>query len=274
MSVNGKSFTTDTFVISRNIDMHVGFNCEDSVLIEWNKVEGADHYQVYSLGTKFLEPYIRVSDTFLVFAKNNINSKFFTIAPTRGADEGMKAFTLNYETQGVGCYIRNFLAQLNNDKAFLILELGNVYHLKQIEIQKDAAGSFSTLQAISNPTQLNFQFDNLNLHQGVNRFRAKLTLVDGKVVYSPVEIIFYTGNKDFLVYPNPTSASVGFNVLRRDVEEETLVLSDLYGRRIMRITLQDIINPVATSSLQRGVYFIAIFDKNGNRTFNQKVVIQ
>src|SRR4030095_6082271 len=56
MTVNGKVFTSDTFVISKNIQLKVGFVCEDSVLLHWNKIDRANRYQLYGLTANFLQP--------------------------------------------------------------------------------------------------------------------------------------------------------------------------------------------------------------------------
>ena len=274
MQANGKTYVSDTFEISRNIQLRVGFNCKDSVLLQWNKIDRADQYHLYALGSKFLESLSFIKDTFFVFAKKDISAKHFAVAPVRSNAEGMRGYTINYETQGVGCYIKSFLAQLANGNGSLSLELGTLYLLKQIEIQKDNSSGFNTIQTISNPTSLNLQFDGVLLHQGLNTFRIKLTLTNGTTIFSNEETLYFTGTNDYIIYPNPAPASTGFTLLRKDPQEEMLMMYDLYGRRIFRTTLSDIITLVNTSSLQKGVYLIIVLDKNGNRKHNQKLVVQ
>jgi hypothetical protein len=226
------------------------------------------------LGSKFLESLALVNDTSFVFAKNDISAKHFAVAPMRSNAEGMRGYTINYETQGVGCYIKTFVAQLLNGNGSLSLELGTLYLVKQIEIQKDNSSGFNTIHAISGPTSLNFQFDGLSLHQGLNTFRIKLTLTNGTTIFSNEETLHSTGTNDYIIYPNPAPVSSGFTLLRKEPQEETLVVYDLYGRRILRSPLFDIINPIKTTSLQKGIYLIIVFDKNGNRKYNQKLVVQ
>ena len=274
MQATGKTYVSDTFIISKNIQLRVGFNCKDSVLLQWNKVEKADQYHLYVLGSKFLESLALVNDTSFVFAKNDISAKHFAVAPMRSNAEGMRGYTINYETQGVGCYIKTFVAQLLNGNGSLSLELGTLYLVKQIEIQKDNSSGFNTIHAISGPTSLNFQFDGLSLHQGINTFRIKLTLTNGTTIFSNEETLHSTGTNDYIIYPNPAPVSSGFTLLRKEPQEETLVVYDLYGRRILRSPLFDIINPIKTTSLQKGIYLIIVFDKNGNRKYNQKLVVQ
>ncbi len=274
MSINGSKFQTDKFVISRNIQMQVGFNCQDSVLLTWNSINKADHYRVYALTSNFLQPVVIITDTFLLFPKNSLNSKHLTVAPISKSGEGAKAYTINYETQGVACYIKNFLAQLTGDNASLLLDLGTLFQVNQIEAQRADLNNFISFQTINNPTALSFHFDNLALHQGVNKFRVKLTLANGKIVYSGTEIVYFTGNADFVIYPNPAPVANGFSILRKDLEDATLIIYDQYGRKILEFELQDLINPVKTSPLQRGVYFIGIHYKNGTKKHIQRIVLQ
>ena len=274
MTINGNSYLSDTFVVSRQIQMNVGFNCPDSVLLVWNKIEKADQYRVYALTSNFLQPIALRSDTFFIFSKSNVNTKHFTVAPMQGIAEGRRAFTINYETQGVACYLREFLAILDNNKARLSLVLASTYNLNRIEIEKDNGASFSVFQTISNPNQLAYNIENSNLHPGVNKFRARLILNNGTVIFSNEEIVYYLANQDFIFYPNPTPVAKGFNVLRSNLDDATLILYDVYGKKVKQLLLLDLVNPVQTSSLQRGIYIAVVFDKNGKRTRTQKIVLQ
>jgi hypothetical protein len=272
MTAGGRAFVSDTIVFSKRIQLTVGFNCPDSVLLIWSAVKNADSYKVYALTSTFLQPIVSTTDTSLIFLKNAINSKHFTVAPMLRHVEGIKAITTNFETQGVGCYLKNFLATLVSNMGSVSLELGTVFKLKQIEIQKDNGSDFVTIQTINNPSQLAFQF-NYPLHSGVNRFRTKLVLENGVVIYSGTETVYYTGSIDYIVYPNPSSVAKGFTLMRKDVDEATLLLYDLYGRQILQTALLDIINPISTSRLQRGIYLVVIVDQFGQKKFTQKVIL-
>jgi len=272
MTVGGRTFVTDTIVFSKKIQLNVGFNCPDSVLLMWGEVKNADSYKIYALTSTFLQHIVTTTDTSLVFSKNAINSKHFTVAPMLRQVEGVKAITINFETQGVACYLKNFLATLVANMGAVSLELGTVFKLSQIEIQKDNGSDFVTIQTIKNPSQLTFQF-NYPLHPGVNRFRTKLVLENGMVIYSGTETVYYTGLIDYIVYPNPSQVAKGFTLLRKDVDEATLLLYDLYGRRIMQTALLDVINPISTSSLQRGIYLVVVLDQFGQKKFTQKIIL-
>jgi len=174
----------------------------------------------------------------------------------------------------VGCYLKKFLAQLVSDNALLNFELGTLFQVKQIDIEKDNGNSFVSVQTFDHPSQLNFQSQIGNLHQGINRFRIKITLQNGKIIYSEVELIFFTGTHNFIVYPNPVQVGQAFFVLRNNVDDATLVLYDSYGRKMQQVSLQDIVNPINTSFLQRGIYFILVMDNKRQHIFQQKVVVQ
>jgi hypothetical protein len=274
MTINGNPYLSDTFVISRPIQVKVGFNCADSVLLTWNKIENADQYSIQALSSNFLQPVALRTDTAFIFAKSDINSQHFTVAPLQQTSEGTKGFTIDYETQGVACYLQEFLAQLVSNKASISLILGSTYNLQQIEIQQDKGPVFASFQTIADPNQLSYLIENANLHPGVNKFRAKLTLNSGAVIYSNEEIVYFLPDHDFIFFPNPAPISKGFVVLRKNPDDATLILYDVYGKRVRQFLLQDIVNPISTASLQGGLYFAVVLDGNGKRIATQKIVLQ
>jgi hypothetical protein len=274
MTINGLHFESDSFVISKNIQLQVGFNCQDSVMVNWNDIPRANQYRLYALTSNFLQPVITQSNTAFIFAKKDIDSKYLTVAPVLQNREGIMAFTINYETQGVACYFKSFLAELALDKAAISFELGSLYQVKKIEIEKDQGNAFVSIQTFVPPLQLSYQSQIGNLHQGINRFRIKITFQNGKTIYSEEELVYFTNNQKFVVYPNPVHVGQSFNILRNNLDDATLILYDSYGRKLQQSFLQDIVNPINTAFLQSGIYFMVIIDKDQKRIFQQKVIVQ
>jgi hypothetical protein len=48
-------YLTDTFVVSSQVMPIVGLVCPDSILIYWNRIAGADGYEIMLLGNQHLE---------------------------------------------------------------------------------------------------------------------------------------------------------------------------------------------------------------------------
>jgi hypothetical protein len=174
----------------------------------------------------------------------------------------------------VACYFKSFLAELALDKAAISFELGSLYQVKKIEIEKDQGNAFVSIQTFVPPLQLSYQSQIGNLHQGINRFRIKITFQNGKTIYSEEELVYFTNNQKFVVYPNPVHVGQSFNILRNNLDDATLILYDSYGRKLQQSFLQDIVNPINTAFLQSGIYFMVIIDKDQKRLFQQKVIVQ
>ncbi|HKP32190.1 MAG TPA: S8 family serine peptidase, partial [Chitinophagaceae bacterium] len=216
MTIAGKDYLSDTFLISKPPVTHVGFNCADSVLFYWNKISGATSYKIYVLRDKFLEPVASTTDTSFIFSKASIPSKHFTVAAMKNNKEGIKAYTFNYEDQGVECYFKSFLVTLDGNRAIVNIELASTYGINSLEVKKLSAPSSVKLNL--NPGQLSYTFIDSNLHQGANKYYAVL-LKGSHSFATQIETIYYFNNLDYIVFPNPTTASQGFTILKQDLED-------------------------------------------------------
>ncbi len=87
----------------------MGFVCDDTVLLYWNKVRAANTYEVYELGEKYMEPFIQVSDTSVLLPVDKLTSKFFSVAPILiNGVVGIKSYAFDYSLQGTGCILQIF----------------------------------------------------------------------------------------------------------------------------------------------------------------------
>ena len=270
MVVGSNNYVTDTFVISKLIGTQVGFNCVDSFLFYWNKPKGVNSFRIYQRGSKFLEPVKVTTDTFYLAAKNSATQ--YTIAPIVNNREGYKAYSFDYTTQGVGCYFRAFLAQLEVDHARLTLQLGSVYRISRIMIQKLSGNTFSTIQTINNPTALQFDLTDASLQQGVNTYRVALQLQDGRIIYSTTEVVYYLATTSYLIFPNPATINSGFRIMQQQPETIRVLLHDVTGRLVKDETHQDLVVAISTFGLKGGLYFVTII-REDKKMFRGKVVI-
>jgi hypothetical protein len=273
MIINGTPYVSDTFVLSKRISTQIGFNCADSFLFFWKRPPGINSFRVYKVGSKFLEPVTVTNDTFYVNASSAVNSKQFTIAPLLKNREGIKAYTFNYSTQGTSCYFKTFLAQLLTDKAQLSFEIGTLYNVSNIIIQKLSGNSFKTISTISNPADLQYIFDDVTLQQGANIYRIALQLKDGRIIYSSTEVVYNIANADFIVFPNPSRVATGFKILQKEPNSFQLLIHDVTGRIVKNESYSDLVNNISTINLQKGLYVITIW-REGKKVFTGKVVLQ
>jgi hypothetical protein len=94
----------------------------------------------------------------------------------------------------VDCYIKNFLPELENERQVRInIELGTVYQLSTIEVEKLTAGGFISIQSISSVGNTKLTAIDSKLNRGANTYRLNSTS-NGKVIYSkpkrfPISVI-------------------------------------------------------------------------------------
>lgn len=264
--------TSDNFVISKSISINVGFNCPDSFLLYWNKLS-PNQYQLYRLGPKYLEPIQTVSDSFIVFQKAQHPELFYSVASLINNKPGLRSFTINYTTQGVGCYVKTFYALLQNlNTAFLTAELGTLYNVSEITFQKVTTSGIQNLKTISNPSATSINYSDLQLPQGANVYRVQIKLSNGNIVYSNTDLVYYFPANPVLVYPNPAKQNQSINIVAKDPGVYSIKIYDATGRLVHQQLLSNIVQQMWALRLPSGLYIVKVFDDNG-KTFTQKLIV-
>lgn len=264
------AFVSDTFVISPSLQLATGFDCNDSFALYWNGLP-ATQYRLYQLGTQYLQPLLSTTDTFRVFQKRQYPSFYYAVAPRIGAKAGTRSFTVNYATQGAGCYVASFYSVLQNNTALLSLNLGTLYNVAQVSFQKFTGSGFQTLQNFS-PASLAQTFVDAALSQGVNRYRVQIKLTNGTVLYSNEDAVYYFPNQPVVVYPNPSPQNTPVNVIVKDQGLYSIKLYDATGQLVKTFDLNNVVNNLPSFTLPKGLYFVQV--ASGNSTlFVQKLVV-
>jgi hypothetical protein len=272
MAVGAALATTDTIRLSSKPDPRVGFNCPDSFQLYWSPIAGADTYRTYGLAGRYMEPVIVTADTSVIIRKQEHGSLYYSVAPVFAGREAVRSYTINYELQGVGCYIRSFLATMAGGAAQLDLSLGTLYNVRRIVLEKFDGQNFREVQAISGNLSLEASFTDNNLQKGVNRYRARLTLASGNDIYSSAENIIYFGSAGYIVYPNPARVSQQVSIAQKELDGSVMQVFDIRGARLLEKELDDRINTIPAGLLGKGVYFARITNNKQFRTIIRFVV--
>ena len=274
MTINGTQYYSDTFTISTRTETGIGFNCPDSFYFYWNKIPGINNYTIYKLGNKYLQPIVSTTDSFIVMEKNINPSLYYSVAPLIGNNEGMKSYTLNYTTQGVECYIRSFLSILRNDSVSLDLLLGTLYDINKIVLEKFDRTNYVSLQQLTTFTGLQINLIDPQLKNGLNIYRIKLELANGRIIYSQAEIVYYLSGYKFIIYPNPIQHNQPIKILANYVfEPVTLEVINVYGQKIYELIIDETNTLLPSGTLSIGIYFFR-FVKNGKEDVLMKVLVQ
>jgi hypothetical protein len=195
------------------------------------------------------------------------------VTPLINSKPGLRSFTINYTTQGAGCYIRTFFALLqNSNTAFLTAELGTLYNVSEISFQKITASGIQTLKTIANPSTLNLSFADLKLTQGANLYRLQIKLGNGSIVYSDTDLVYYFPVHPVLVYPNPAQHNQPINIVAQDPGIYSVDIYDANGRLVHQQKLSNISQRLKMLFLPAGLYIVKVFDDN-EKTFTQKLIV-
>ena len=271
MNFGSQNFVSDTFTISKRFDVFVGFNCPDSFMIFWNKIAGVNSYQIYSLGDKYMEPFLTTADTAIVLGKQTNSSLHYAVAPLINNKVGLRSYTYDYTTQGVGCYVRVLFGQLINESARLDLELGTIYNVRSITWQKVTLNGYISLQTINGISGLNFSYTDNSLTHGLNVYRVKIELFDGRIVYSE-NVTVYFAKEPYILYPNPVPQDQQVTLISTDADVAQMQLFNTVGQKIFEKTFNDFINTIPTNGLSKGIYFLRIV-KDGQLQKALKLIV-
>ena len=181
---SGATIVSDSFTISPQLNMQVGFNCPDSFLLYWNS-QPSMNFRLYELGSRYLEAFSETSDTAVLLRKSQHSSPYYAVAPLIGNKEGIRSHTINYISFASECYLKSFFLQSQTSStAIFTVELGSLYQVASIQFEKLSSNGFVILRNILNPTGLIFSFTDSLLKEGENHYRIAIRLTNGNVIYS------------------------------------------------------------------------------------------
>jgi hypothetical protein len=265
LSILSNIVETSPFVISKPDRLKVGFNCAQEVMLIWNKVPNAQSYILYALGEKYLEPFASESDTSAIINKNQVMAKHFTVVPVINGLSGARELTIDYEQQGVGCYIISFSPQqyLVNDTVRFDLVLGTTYKIKSVSLERMEAGLYKSIETLSAINSTQIILTDANPLSGNNYYRARLELEDKSDILSEQAEIMYVTSSDLIVFPNPVVSGEELNVIIENEQDAVLRIFDLYGRLIRGVEDFGTVRNIDTSNLMAGIYFLKVYKSDG-----------
>jgi hypothetical protein len=276
ISVEGKIFYSDTFFIAKPFNVKTGFICKDTALIYWSPSAGINEYAIYTLGDTLMEQLSHTIDTLYKIPIDKLQNNWITIASKATGQAGFEArqASFNIFSQGIDCYFKSFLAQLDNGSVTLNIALGSVYNLKLLHIQKQKNGIFETIQSFNINAALDFEFLDDKVVPGANTYKAVLVLNDGREIESDIQAVVQTTKEGWWVFPNPVSRSQRLFITNRRSENVDLLVDifDIHGRKTSTQLVPLIDNSFSVANLSAGVYFL-VFTEGNKRVGYQKIVV-
>ncbi len=265
---------SDTFLIASPLRPDVVFVCRDSLMITWPSLPEADSFELFRIGEQHMEHLLYQQDTFQVLNDTDTSRRHFALAYYTEGIRSPMGFTGDYLQQGAGCFIDLFyLDHTQGDSAFLIGGLGSIDGLISVTLQILQQNQFIDWNIIAPITSTNFSWIYDALRVGRNVFRLRLFFENGNEVYSDIVDVYYQGNQQILIYPNPTSATQSTKIYVYDADEFDLTIYDMTGRTIME--RKNLSEPLLEIDMTYppGIYQVVIFT-NDKRTFSTKFMIR
>lgn len=277
MTIDGQDYPSDSFLLSPQPVFEVGFSCPDSALIYWKALAPQAIYQIWGLGSRYLEPLFTTTDTLAILERALFSHDRIAISTLAAPDfSGIRSNTLAISQQGLDCYFKNLLATFDQQMYVqLQFNLGSVHFVRQVSLEKWQPGNgFSTVASWQAPfSGLQFEAIDATPLPGANRYRALVEFTNGTFTASDTVVLYYGGQAGFWVYPNPVAGHELLQIAVQDSGDDVLfVLFDAFGRFLLETKLNEPLVAIQLPALAPGIYPIAI-RKDGQWVYHHKLVI-
>jgi hypothetical protein len=265
VTING-TYDTDPFTISRTLKTYVGFNCTDSVLLQWKSDPKAIEYELLTMDEgKYLETLNLVQDTSIVIHTDQITTTRFSIKPKYLNNlRPIGSETFDFQFSKLSCFLKLFSGEVVNESVGLKVELDLTYGVDKIVFKKlinNKLVDISNVAVIDNITET---IDNDPL-EGLNKYQATVHFDNGATINSDTIYVYYLNKSSVLVFPNPISSSDFLNIYTKEFGGEKILLN-LYNRN-GQLELTQILfserNSVLLPNLSSGMYFYVVETPDG-----------
>lgn len=272
MVVADTVFTSDTFYISPVLEPEIGFDCEESILLEWPSAASISAYQVHQLTGDRMAPLATTSDTFFV-APSDLDNAVFAVAPVLPFGKiGLRSLAIQRKSIRQSCYIIGLFTSLLSNTATLELRLSTLFDIKSVGLEKWDGNNFALIHHWPVDSKI-LQYSDTNLNKGENIYRAVLELNDGSLLYSSLQTVFYVPLNEVLVFPNPVFTGEIIEIVLPNFEGRTIKIYDSWGRLVEEYDLLNQFESIETYNRSAGIYFYQIVDAEGNKEYEGKVII-
>ena len=275
MIVGDKVYTTEQFTLSTPVQAGIGFNCGDSLLLQWDKKEQVQEYEIYVMGEEKMEKLGSTGDTLLVLEKSKLPSTYFSIqAVLAGGIKGLRSVAFDYKLQGNSCYLLSFYSESAAEKGILLhLGLGSTYQVQNLILERKSKSGWEEIRTVQKPSTKQLQFIDSKPRQGLNTYRAKLRLSNGEEIISLAEHNYYLTQMPFLVFPNPVSGTEELKIFSKPMEED---FSFKLFSQAAKLVLERKVNQdrafIHLQGLPQGMYFYTL--TSANQQYQGKLIIK
>lgn len=277
MMLDDSEYYSDTFTISHTPRISLGFNCGDSLLLQWNAVDNSTNYKVYNLQGNKLRLIDKVNDTLTVIHKNELASNYLSIQPTTADGYSfIQSNTVDYTLLGSNCYLNSFFAELDSSGISLMANLGTVYGIDEIHFERDAGDGYELIARIESVEEPLISQLDMMPDQGLNTYRCIIYLHNGIALASEEVSIQYLDDPAVLVFPNPVMNGGELNVYTKFFENENVHfrLLNMKGEVVVDSFLSGPRSFVSLPNMAEGIYFYSIMGASDRIAGEGKILVR
>lgn len=270
MTLGAEDFISDEFTISPQPRMKVAFHCDNDFALTWNPILGAQQYELYTMGERYLEKLLTTTDTLAILPKT-FTGKFFAVAPVLDNTIFLKSQTIDYTIQGVQCYINLFEAtRYDATQVKIQLDLSTVVNIDHITIYK-TTDQQQVLATHVPGSSLDFQWFDDQLVAGTMQYQAEVVLQDGTVILSDPSTLNIETKGRAILFPNPVSAGEPLTILSEGAGF-TITIFDNMGSTVHSQKLLDVLDVINLPALRPGLYLYQFQGPAGKIVYGGKFI--
>ncbi|MCU0469328.1 MAG: S8 family peptidase [Arcicella sp.] len=279
ITTNNRVFMSKTFTISPILELNAHFFCTDSTQLHWRfpYTNNNIKYNVFRFDKKTFT-WLKVATTAQssITLQGNFKHDFFSVEPLGESElTGIRSDFISAKSSGTDCFFNSFTASLEEDKAFLNVNLSSLVGLKSITFQKILSSIVKDMKTIPiTPTIQSYQAIDEQLTEGINQYQLRINFLNGKSIYTDTRQVFYSENQLFWVYPTPISSDELLKIENSSQETFQLSFYTLSGQLINEFPIYTGHNQLPLSGFPSGNYLYLIHSPQSSQFQKGKITIK
>lgn len=282
---------SDTTFVILNTPTNISFTqvCNGSSAISWNAVTGATGYDVYKLGTKYMELLVSTTNTSILLNNIGNSQNWYAVRATRGANaNGRRSNAVAHtNSSSVACSLPvkllSFTAANKNKYALLSWTVTEESGIQKYVVERASTPQFDDAKVIAETKAR-------NLSAGVQEYSAEdwtipyagtwfyrlKTVEADKSTYSQIEALKWnSGVLAVKLYPNPAVNNLSIQ-FQQNYGKVNIEIFNIDGKRML---LKQNLDATAgskyefnTAGIASGNYMMVIKSSNNGNILGKEMV--
>ncbi|MCY7420362.1 MAG: C25 family cysteine peptidase [Chitinophagaceae bacterium] len=163
-----------------------------------------------------------------------------------------------------------FTAVLQQSNVLTNWSVANEKNIKDYQVEHSPGGdhynTIATLSAKTTGVTNEYQFLHLNVPDGKNYYRLKITDADGMRKYSPTRLISIDRKTVVTIFPNPVKSLLNIKIKTLDGKASTVRLLNSFGQQLKQLKVSGS-TQIDMSGYAAGLYLLQVNDGVENITY-------